>query len=531
MISTISSQTDQRAESRGCRFDKKASERVRTFFRRFLRHSKGQFAGQKFEPLGWQWEGILRPLFGWKRPDGTRRYRRAYIEIPKKNGKSTLCAGIGLYLLIGDSEPGAEVYSAAADRDQAGIVFNEAAAMVKASPALASRLEVVPSTKRIISPGTTGYYKALSAEAYTKEGLNIHGLIFDEFHAQPNRDLYEALKYGGAARRQPLYIYITTAGYDRHSVCYEMRNRAMGVIDGSIDDDSFFAYIAGASDTDDWTDPAVWRACNPSYGVTITESDMAEACSEAQQSPTLENAFRRYRLDQWTEQETRWINLETWAASGNPDLSPADLDGEPCRGGLDLASTTDIAAFVLYFPRQKALLPYFWVPRDTLRERERANRVPLTQWVRAGLITATDGNVIDYDIIRRDINTLAQRYHIGGIAADRWNSSQLVTQLQGDGFDVAGCGQGYTSMSSPTKEFERLVLQKTLTHFGNPVLRWMVGNVSIEQNPAGDIKPSRSKSREKIDGVVASIMALWHSMIEQEKKRGSVYDRRGIVTL
>jgi phage terminase large subunit-like protein len=537
---------DKRAMTRGCFFDSKAAGRVRDFFSKFLRHSKGQFAGRRFDLMEWQWARVIAPLFGWKRPDGTRRFRRAGIWIPKKNGKSTLCSGISLYLLLGDGEAGAEVYSAAADRDQASIVFNESAQMVEASPALSSRLEVVRSSKRIVYPQKGAVYRALSADVPTKEGLNIHGLIFDELHAQKARDLWDTLKYGGAARRQPLQIAISTAGFDRLSIGYEQYSYAKAVLGGEVDDDFFFPFIAEAGEEDDWQSPATWEKANPAWGVTIQAEEMAAEAKSAARSATEENTFRRYRLNQWTQQETRWIALDAWDASGaGTVLTPADLEGEACYGGLDLASTTDLAALVLYFPAHCALLSWFWCPEEAIRERERTQRAPYSAWVRAGLIRATPGNVIDYDQIRRDITgqpplagpprpgdlpPLVETFNLRELAIDRWNSTQLATQLAGDGIDVIGFGQGFASMSAPAKEFERLILEGRLAHGGNPVLRWMVGNAAAETDPAGNVKPSKKRSREKIDGVVAAIMAIGRALVATGDGN-SIYDERGVVTV
>jgi len=306
----VRTEADERAVAQGYVFRLAAAERVRTFFQRFLCHSKGEWAGQPFELLDWQWDDIVAPLFGWQRPDGTRRFRRGYIEVPKKNGKSCLFSGLSLYLLLADGEPGAEIYSAAVDRDQASIVFTEAANMVEASPHLASRLQVVRSTKRIVDHRSRSYYKALSADVPAKEGLNAHAILIDELHAQRNRDLWDTLRYAGASRRQPLHLAITTAGYDRHSICWEQHDYAKKVQDGTIQDLAFFSYICAAESDDDWTAPEVWRKANPSFGITLSAEQFAEDCQEAQQSPAKENSFRRYRLNQWTEQDVRWLSLE-----------------------------------------------------------------------------------------------------------------------------------------------------------------------------------------------------------------------------
>jgi phage terminase large subunit-like protein len=503
----IRTEADERAVLEGCRFDIAAAERVRTFFVKFLRHSKGQWAKKPFELLEWQWRDVVAPLFGWKRADGTRRFRRGYIEVPKKNGKSCLFSGFSLYLLVGDNEPGAEVYCAAVDRDQASIVFNEAANMVEASPALSGRLTVVRSTKRITFPQKQSFYKALSADVPAKEGLNAHAVLIDELHAQRSRELWDTLRYAGASRRQPLLLSITKAGFDRHSICWEQHAYAEQVLSGVIEDSAFFGYITGAAPEDDWTSPEVWRKANPGFGVTVNEDQFAEDCREARESPAKENSFRRYRLNQWVESETRWLSLEKWDACAD-DLG--DLSGKDCWAGLDLSSTTDLSAFVLVFPigGRFAVLPFFWVPQEGVHRRERKDRVPYTDWIRRGLIEATPGEAIDFDRIRVRINELGQKYAIRGIAVDRWNGTQLAGQLEGDGFEVVSFGQGYASMSAPTKRLEQLVLSGELAHGGHPVLRWMADNVSLETDAADNWKPSKKKSRERIDGIVGTIMAV-----------------------
>jgi phage terminase large subunit-like protein len=514
-IDWVRSEADERAVLEGCWFDLAAAERVRTFFTKFLRHSKGQWAGKAFELLDWQWDRIVARLFGWKRADGTRRFRRGYIEVPKKNGKSTLFSVLSLYLLCGDGEAGAEVYSAAVDRDQASIVYNEAANMVEASPALSGRLSVVRSTKRIAFHRTRSFYKALSADVPAKEGLNAHAVLIDELHAQKTRELWDTLRYAGASRRQPLHLSVTTAGFDRLSICWEQHEYARQVLDGTIHDSAFFAFICAAAPEDDWTDPEVWKAANPSFGITLSADQFAEDCKEAQESPAKENSFRRYRLNQWTEQDVRWLSIEKWDAC---DGVPADLDGRTCYGGLDLSSTTDVTALALVFPNENGpfdVLVYFWVPEEGAKRRERRDRVPYGQWIREGFIEATPGEAIDYDRIRNQVKELGERYRIQSIAIDRWNATQLATQLHSDGFEMVAFGQGFASMNWPTKKLEEVVLSGRLRHGGNPVLRWMAGNVSIETDAADNWKPSKKKSRERIDGIVALIMALERATMDE----------------
>ena len=478
--SAIMSVADARAVvGDGCWFDVKAAKRVADFFVKFLRHSKGDFAGKPFEFLPWQRDDVMGPLFGWQRSDGTRRYRRAYIEVAKKNGKSSLCSGIALYMMLADGEPGAEVYSAAYTRDQASIIFRECASMVERSDSLKPYLTVNRSIKRINSRNDRSWIQAISKEHSSAEGINAHCLIFDELHTQKSRDLWDTLLYAGAARRQPLFVSITTAGWDRTSICWEQHQYAEGVIDGTIEDSSFFAYIAAADEDDEWTDPAVWRKANPSMGVTLNEEAFAESCIEAQNSPAKENAFRRYRLSQWTQQSDRWMSMDNWDACDSP-VDVESLRGRECWVGGDLATTTDIASIVCVFPPQAEdepfkVLPFFWVPEQLPRDANQA----YPAWIKSGHLETTPGNVTDYEFIRARIVELADAlgFVVRMITFDPWNATHLVTQLEGqDGFNVKMFRQGFASMTAPMKELDRLILSKRVAHGGHPVLRWMAGN-------------------------------------------------------
>lgn len=509
-------------------FDKRAADLAVAFFEKLLVHSKGEWVGTPFTLQPWQREDIIRPLFGWKRADGTRRYRTAYIEIPRKNGKSTLGAGLALYLLFADGEPGAEVYSAAADTDQARIVFDEAQRMVEASPALSEHGQVY--RRSIIVKSERSTYRVLSADAHTKHGFNAHGIVFDELHAQPNRELWDVLNTSTGARRQPLMVMITTAGvYDPESICWEQHEYARQVLNGAIDDPSFFAYIAAADDDDDWTSPVTWAKANPALGVTIKLDYLEQECERAKNSPAYQNTFRRLHLDQWTAQEERWLDMAAWNACAR---ELPDLVGRACFGGLDLASTTDIAALVLCFPPQDEdepywLLPYFWIPSDSLIERVRRDRVPYDAWLRDGLVAATPGNVIDYYYIEQTIRQAAMQYDIQEIAFDRWGATLLYQRLEEARQTMIQFGQGFASMSPPMKEFLKLTISQRLAHGGNPVLRWMADNVVARQDPAGNIKPDKARSRNKIDGIVASIMALDRAL----RHVPSVYESQAVRTL
>lgn len=515
-----------------CYFDEHAALAAERFFERVLRHTKGRWAGEPFVLQPWQRDQIIRPLFGWKRRDGSRRYRRAYIEIPRKQGKSTISSGVALLLLLGDGEPGAEIYSAAADRPQAAIVFEQAKQFVEGSPLLSRELRVYRN--HIEAPKTNSVYRVLSADAFTKHGLNAHGIVFDELHAQPNRELWDVLTTSMGARRQPLMLAITTAGYDRNSICWEQHEHARRVIADPAFDPEYFAYIAAADDADDWTSPATWRKANPSLNVTVTEDYLAAECARALASPAYQNTFRRLYLNQWTQQETRWIDMRAWDECGKTAIG--DLAGRTCYGGLDLASTTDIAALVLAFPptgdgEPMTLLPFFWIPQDAMIERERRDRVPYSTWMQQGLVEATPGNVIDYAYIRNRINELSGLYDLREVAYDPWNATQLSVELIGDGINMIEMRQGFASLSAPSKELMRLILSGNVAHGGNAVLRWMADNVTARQDPAGNVRPDKAKSTGRIDGIVAAVMAIGRAMLADADAGRSVYETRGVLAL
>ena len=506
-------------------FDQRAATIAERFFDRMLVHIEGPMSGQPFVLEPWQ-RKIVADLFGTKdRRTGLRRYRRAYLELPRGTGKTSMAAGIALLLLVADSEPGAEIFGAAADRDQARLAFDIAKAMVEDSPHLSKLIKVYRNS--LVVESTRSVYRVLSAEAYSKHGLNPHGIIFDELHAQPDRELYDVLNTAMGKRSQPLMIMITTAGYDRNSICWQQHEYARQVAAGIIDDPTYYPAIWSAPVDADWTAPATWKMANPNWGVSVQPDFLAQECEVAKSTPAYQNTFRRLYLNQWVQQESRWIDMATWDAC---DGALPDLAGRKCYGGLDLASTTDIAACVLAFPAASEgepvhLVPFFWIPQDSMVERERRDRVPYSTWVRQGLVEATPGNVIDYAYIRARINELAQRYEIGEIAYDPWNATQLSLQLQDDGIVMVEMRQGFASMTAPSKELLCLVLARQIAHGGNPVLRWMADNVTAKSDPAGNVKPDKGKSTNKIDGIVASIMALARATANASQQ-GSVYDER-----
>lgn len=493
-----------------------------------LRHTKGRYAGRPFLLEEWQ-KKIVRELFGTLNEDGTRQYRTAYIEIPRKNGKTELAAAIALILLFADDEPGAEIYSAAGDKDQASIAFNAALSMVLQEPELKKRCKIYESTKWIRIPEKDSFYRVISAEHSGKHGFNAHGIIFDELHTQPNRQLWDVLATSGGTRAQPLTFAITTAGYDRNSICWEQHEYAQKVLTGVIEDPSFYPVIYGAEADDDWADEKIWHKCNPALRSFRSIREMRALCSKAQETPALENTFRRLYLNQWTRQESRWMPLAKWDLC-KQKVRSEDLEGEAAYCGLDLSSTIDLSAFVMVFPDGEGghdVLPFFWIPEESIEKRVRKDRVPYDVWVKQGLIETTPGNVIDYRYIRRKINELGERYNIKEIAFDRWGATEIIQNLEDEGFTVVQFGQGYKSMTAPTKELMKLVLEKKLYHGGHPVLRWMCDNLVVKQDPAANLKPDHAKSTEKIDGMVALIMGLDRAL----RHRNSVYDERGMLSL
>lgn len=498
-----------------------------------LCHTKGTWAGKWFELMDWQ-EQIIRDLFGILKPNGYRQFNTAYIEIPKKNGKSELAAAVALLLTCGDGEQRAEVYGAAADRQQASIVFDVAADMVRMCPALNKRVKILVSQKRLIYEPTNSFYQVLSAEAYSKHGFNVHGVVFDELHSQPNRKLYDVLTKGsGDARMQPLFFLITTAGTDTHSICYEVHQKAQDIIDGRKIDPTFYPVIFGADDKEDWTSPKVWKKCNPSLGETIGMDKVKTACESAKQNPSEENSFRQLRLNQWVKQAVRWMPMDKWDKCSFA-VNEDDLRGRVCYGGLDLSSTTDITAFVLVFPPldeedKYVIIPYFWIPEDTLDLRVKRDHVPYDVWERQGYLQTTEGNVIHYGYIEKFIEKLGERFNIREIAFDRWGAVQMVQNLEGMGFTVVPFGQGFKDMSPPTKELMKLTLEQKIAHGGHPVLRWNMDNIFVRTDPAGNIKADKEKSTEKIDGAIATIMALDRAIRCGNNNCASVYDNRGLL--
>tara|TARA_R110002051_G_scaffold280089_1_gene341624 strand:+ start:726 stop:2270 length:1545 start_codon:yes stop_codon:yes gene_type:complete len=509
-------------------YDKQAAEKAISFIETFITHTKGELSGKPLLLENWQKE-IVGNIFGWKdKKTNLRKYRTVFIEVPRKNGKTTLCAAIGIYMLFADSERGAEIYAAAGDRNQAGIVFEIAKGMILQSPELSSRGKVFRNS--ITNESKGNFFQAISSDSKTKHGFNASCIIFDEIHTQPNRELWDVLTTSTGARREPLTIAITTAGYDRQSICYEVYSYAKKVRDGVIEDDSFYPVIYEADMDDDITSEEVWKKANPNYGVSLRKDYMQRESKRAVDLPSYQNTFKRLMLNIWTESQTKWIGHDEWMGCYQ-DFDYSTLDGMECWGGLDLASTRDLSAFVLLFNVDGKFIvqPHIFIPKENAKKRSDRDGVNYMEWLRDGHIYGTDGDVQDYNFIRAKINELSKKYRIQSIAYDRWNASQLVIDLQNDGANMDPFGQGFVSMSMPTKALEVEILAKNIIHNNNPCMNWCLSNVTIQEDPAGNLKPNKAKSTERIDPIVALIIALGEHYSADDGT--SVYDKRDLLIL
>jgi phage terminase large subunit-like protein len=483
-----------------------ASRKVRLINQ--LTHTKGPFAGQTFKLRDWQERDIIRPLFT-TGADGRRVYRTCLLMMPRKNGKSEIAAALAIDGLLFDHEMGGEIYSAAADKDQASLVFNVAAQMIRNDHELLAQCEILDSQRRIVHRKSGSIYRAISAEAYSKHGFNASRVIYDELHCATSRDLWDVLTTSTGARDQPLMIAISTAGYDRSSILWELYAHAKKCLEDPTLDPSFLPIIYEAPADADWTDERVWRAANPALGDFRSLDELRIMAKRAQEIPAQENTFRRLYLNQWTEQASRWLSLAQWDACRVP--APV-LERRRCYVGLDLSSTIDVTAAVAVFPLGDGrffALPHFWIPGDRIRERVQRDHVPYDRWHADGVLDTTPGNVVDYEAVRKVLNVWRERFDVRELAYDPWNAQDLVNRLsEQDGFVCTKIPQGIKSLASPTKALEVAILNHTLQHAGDPILRWMIANVSVEQDADGNLKPSKKASIERIDGVVALVMAI-----------------------
>ena len=505
----------------GCVFDVQAARRACEMGPRYFKHSRGRLGGTPLALEAWQ-TNIIGTLFGWKRPDGLRRFRNCYIEVGRGNGKSTMCAIVAGLLIYLDDEPGAEVIGAAASRDQAREVFNVFKMSVAMSATL-NRISKIYQSSIVRVDAKTGLdravYKVASAEAGTAHGGSAHGVIFDELHAQPNRDLWDVLESSRLKRDQPLTVAITTAGHDRQSICWEQREYAENVASGAVEDAAFLPVIYAADVADDWTQPETWYKANPNLGVSLKLEDMQAACNKAKTSPGYTNTFKRLHLNIWTELESLAIPMEDWDRCTPLNDETAiewrtrmleELQGEVCFAGLDLASKIDVAALVLWFPERRVALPWFWVPSEAAKRRgaDPSNRGRYERWIAEGFVESCPGVRIEQSAIKAKILELRWQFVIADLAYDKWNAEALRQELESEGVSVSEFGQTIGNFTDATKELIASVCDHSLDHGHNPVMRWMASNLSVYTDANENMRPDKKHSADKIDGMVAWLMAM-----------------------
>ena len=540
--------------ARGLRWDADAAERVLSFCSAFLRLAGGRHEGRPFDPRPWQCF-VLGSLFGWKGDDGFRRFRTAYVEIAKGNGKSPLAAAVGLYMLVADGEARAEVYAAATKKDQAMVLFRDAVAMRDQSPSIARRVAKSGAAGKewnLAHHASGSFFRPISSDD-GQSGPRPHCGLIDEVHEHKTSHVVDMMRAGTKGRSQALIVEITNSGYDRASVCWRHHEYSLSVL-GGLPNDSWFAFVCGldpceahaaegktqpvegCADCDDWRDERVWPKANPNLDVSVTRKYLREQVAEAEGMPSKQAVVKRLNFCWWTEGRAQWLTPELWSRGAGP-LDRAALSGRECHGGLDVASTTDVAALVLAFrdapePGLTALLPHFWIPEATADRRQKEDGIPWRAWAAAGLVTLTPGEVIDQDAIEGAVEAASEEYRLADVAFDPWNASQLCTHLQQFGIVMVQFPQNVRNFNEPSKEFERRLKDGTLRHGSHPVLDWMAGNAVAETDRSGNLRPVKPSHNDprKVDGVVAAVMALARLMLDP-RGSGSVYDSEGIFYL
>lgn len=502
------------------RWDREKAERAISIFEDCFKIDGRPFILEPFQHF------IVGSLFGWYTLTGTRRFRTAFVEIAKGNGKTMLAAGIGLIALLFDEEDGAEVYAAATQQDQASICFKDAKRIVESSPDLAALVDV--SVGSLFVPSTHSIFRPVSAEHRGLDGKRVHFGLIDEIHEHPNALVVDKIRAGTKGRKNALIFEITNSGYDRRSVCWTHHTYTQQVLEGSAPNDAWFGFVCGLDEKDDWTDERVWIKANPGLGTILPVAYLREMVAEAKGMPSKENIVKRLNFCIWTEQSTRWLSLEEW------DRGAREITREGrCFAGLDLGANSDFTArALLWGPDSEgewSIELRLWMPEEKAEERIRLGQSWLAEWLRDGWIETTPGNVTDYDYIEKAILEDFERYDIEKIAIDRWNASQLITHLLSNLGEerIVRYGQGFQDMAPACRELERRVSGGLLKHGGNPVLRWMVSNTSAKSDPAGNIKPDKDRSGDKIDGVVATLDAIGAEIRTAEDTTESIYDQTG----
>ena len=521
----------EHGHERGLAFDVEKAQDVLDFFDH-VPHIKGRWASQPIVPSGWQ-VFVLVNLYGWVwEATGLRRFRSAYIEVCRKNGKSTFVAPLGLYMTRWDGEPGAEVYSAATSRDQARIVFDTARDMVRNSKL---RNHIQAFNHSVCHESSSSFFKPLAADSDTLEGKNTHLALIDELHAHKNRRVYDVLELSMGARDQPLLLVITTAGDDRTGICYEVRDYLVKVLEQVFDDDSCFGVIYCLDDDDDWKDQSGWIKANPNLGISPRMDDMQRLCQKAQQTPSATSEFKRKRLGIWCEGEAAYFNMEDWRHC--PKLAPDPrLKSLPCYLALDLSSKRDITALVGLFPdddRHYHLKVRFYLPEAVLDPKKsgKAHHIQklYQQWADDGWLILTPGQIIDYSVIYKDAKDWAEHYNAAEIAFDPWGATQLATQLQEDGFEIVQVQQSVKNFSEAMKETDAVMIDHRIHHEHNPVMAWMMSNVNARVDKNDNVFPNKLNDESKIDGPVAAFMAMNRALLQQEND--SVYDEEDLLVM
>lgn len=513
-------------------FDRRAAYNAIRFFENEIYHVKGPKAGQKLVLERWQ-RRFLRRLYGWKRRDDrTRRYRVAFMFVPRKNGKSLLGAGCALYGLFGDGELGAEVVSAAVDKNQARVIFDVAAQIVQMNPRLSAKCTVYKGS--IIVHSTASKYTVLSADVENKHGSNPSTIVFDELHTQPDGRLVEVLKTGIGARAQPLQVYFTTAGYDKNSVCYEYYERAKQALSGETYDPTFLGVIYEATADDikegGWKREEVWRKANPCFGVSINPVSFMENFNDALRNRREENSFKRLSLNIWTEIEEVWLDMDQWDLCGVEKFGPEAFEGKICVGGIDISRKIDITAFVLIHMNDDGVVysePHFWIPKDGPWRKNDRVRDQYLAWIDSGFFKTTPGPVIDLGFVAKDIEEICKGRKVKELAYDPWRAEELATKLDSKGFKMVEIHQSFSRMSEPSKLLEALLVSSDLRHGGNPILTWMARHAAVDENAQGDIMPSKVESKSRIDGITALVLALSRVIVIKPKKK-SRYETEGL---
>jgi len=527
---------------RGLWYDEESANKAVKFIEA-LKHTKGVWAGKNIILEEWQKEDIIKPIFGWmKRNEDEntkekfpwiRRFKTTYDEVARKNGKSTLASGIGLKLAFGDKEHGAEVYAVATKKDQAKIVWNDAERM-KNKCGLKEYVKTAYST--MTCDLLNSIFRPLGRDSNTEDGLNVHGSIVDEYHAHPDSEMRDVLRSGMGARLQALEMIITTAGFKRTSPCYEEREYAIKILKGVLENDSYHVFIASLDKGDDPFDPKNWKKANPNLGISLNYEDFKAMALEAKGKSSAYNNFLVKRLNVWTNSKEAWINYEKWEASGGISCKLEDLKGRVVYAGLDLSTTTDLTALVVISKREDGIFDVycrFFMPKDTLDERKYQDKVPYSDWVREGFITATPGNVVDYDYVKDAVMEIANICDLKVLAYDRHNATETTNNLTKEGVEAVAFNQGTVAMNAPVKLLEKLVLSKKLNHGHNKVLNWMSSNAELISDSGGNVKFSKPDPRsiERIDGMVALCMALGAYLNDKKEEDVSPYETVGFRTI